>query len=153
MYKPLRNRRKEKAILRNLLFQGWTGVEDQSLTFAETRTIVRLVTTADWKYDCWVPDPDDEKCCVHLIINERDVVRRLMTRKDSVKLVSAMGCYFEEFKDFLMADKLYRLSKVIDLFDFFELEEVPEGVPVDEIKLARKITDDALEVVMLEDLL
>lgn len=149
-------RKEEHQILRTLFFKGWldkTGNQIGRLDYSAGEVAVRLASSKIRIYDCWVPDPDDENCAIHLLIDEEDLEKRLVNAKDLPEVIKNIGCYVSEFKDLPMHEKLDRICSNIDIIEFLELEDVPEGTPWYEVKLYNKITDDAFRVRTLDDTL
>ena len=75
-------RREEHRILRNLFFDGWLDRNGHSYRYrweedyAKGDIAVRLASTKIRIYDCWLPDPDDDDCAIHLLIDEDDLEKR-----------------------------------------------------------------------------
>ena len=152
-------RREEHRILRKLFFDGWLDRNGHSYRYrweedyAKGDIAVRLASTKIRIYDCWLPDPDDEDCAIHLLIDEDDLEKRLVNAKNLPEVIKSIGCFVGDFKNMPMYEKLDHLCSNLDIIEFLELEDVPEGTPWNEVKLKNKLPKDIYRVKTLDDTL
>ena len=145
-------RREEHRILKTLFFEGWvTG--NGRYRYSKGDIAVRLASTKIRIYDCWLPDPDDDECAIHLLIDEDDLEKRLVNARNLPEVLKNIGCYISEFKDMSMYAKLDHICSNLDIIEFLELEDVPEGTPWNEVKLKNKLPKDIYRVKTLDDTL
>lgn len=142
-----------------LLFMGWLGHDGLPAmeSISLHRVAARFTGSSALYYDCYVPDPDDEGCCMHIVVAEPDLIRAFRTKPDFLSVSEKLGVSLLQFKKWPMVEKLFYLCQHYDIIDLLRLEdifeEIPEGVPVEEIVLEKHITEDALKITAAEDML
>lgn len=143
----------EQRYLKTLFFQGWVDESSTKLgrNDYEGGLAIRLATPKARIYDCWIPDPDDDECALHILIDEDDLVRRFANTKNIIEFMQIMDCNISEFQGMTIFEKLNRLMSNLDILDFLELDDVPEGTLWFEVKLIGKVTNDILRVQTLEN--
>ncbi len=151
-------RKQERNILKTLFFEGWLDGEGHNYSYkwegyTKGDIAVRLASTKIRIYDCWLPDPDDDECSIHLLIDEDDLEKRLINAKNLPEIMKNIGCFIGEFKNMPMYEKLNHICSNLDIIEFLELEDVPEGTPWNEVKLKRKLSEDIYRVKTLDDTL
>lgn len=146
--------RYEKFMLHRTFYSSWQGVDCSSATesIKEHGVAARLATPKDWLYDCWVPDPEFDGCSMHMLIHEGDMISRYMNYKGLGVLVKRTHVGVSEFVDMAMADKIKYLTDEMDILEFYGIDEGPDAVPIEDIKLVKKVTKDIYRVRTIDDI-
>ena len=77
----------------------------------------------------------------------------MVNAKNLPEVIKSIGCFVGDFKNMPMYEKLDHLCSNLDIIEFLELEDVPEGTPWNEVKLKNKLPKDIYRVKTLDDTL
>lgn len=140
-----------------LLYMGWLGCQLMSAkeSIKKHKIAVRFTGSELLYYDCYLPDPDDDNACIHIVVSEKDVITLFRKHPRFIEICQKEGITLLCFKRMPMIDKMFIICKHLEIIGFLQLEdifeEIPEGIPVEEIELKNHVTDDALKIEAFEN--
>lgn len=79
------------------------------------------VALKESEYDCYVPDPDDEDCCIRFRVSNDLLVRAVRSQTNLAEFLQYNNFLFKEFKDMDITDKFYYVCEYYDVMAILNL--------------------------------
>lgn len=106
----------------------WRGYEKLSAQESVEKYgyAIRLKNTASVVYECYLPDPDYDNCCVYVdSVTVDDILYRLSHHRDFRLFLERLGVSYPNLKNEYDIDGLLKaIWEYFDIVEFFELGEV-----------------------------
>lgn len=87
---------------------------------------IRIKDTTSVVYECYLPDPEYDDCCVYVDeMTVDDIIGRLYHHRDFRQFFGKLGVSYSDIKDEFDIDRLLKsIWEYFDIVDFFELGDV-----------------------------
>ena len=95
---------------------------------------IRLKNTNSVLYECYLPDPEYDDCCVCVDeITVEDILERLINHHEITHFLGRIGATITDIRnEYKIDDILKAICDYFDVIDFFELGEI-DAIPKDDI--------------------
>lgn len=114
----------------------WRGYGNLSAveSIKEYGYAIRIKNTNSTLYECYLPDPEYDDCCIFVDeINVEDVIERLLQHKDITHFLGNIGATITDIRNEYKIDDILRaVWNYFDVVDFFELGDI-DAIPRDEV--------------------
>lgn len=116
----------------------WYGVENLGAydSLYKYRIVMRGIGRGD-EYECYLPDPDYDDCCIRVRINEISLIQQLRNQPDIYDFCSKLGIFLQDLFMMPIEEKLPLLCEHYDMIALLQLAEYPDPIPISEIELKR----------------
>ena len=101
---------------------------------------IRLKDTNSVVYECYLPDPEYDDCCVFVdAMTVEDIIDRLYHHRDFRQFLGRLGVSYSNLKDEYDIDRLLKaIWEYFDVIEFFELGDIDA---IDKDEVIDKITE------------
>ena len=114
---------------------NWRGFGELSVlnSINEHGYAIRIKSTNSVEYECYLPDPEYDDCCIHIDqITINEIHERLSQHRDFRKFLRSIGASPKSIEEFKIDELLKAIWNYFDVVDFFELGDI-DAIPRDEV--------------------
>ena len=113
----------------------WYGIGccDVYDSIQKYRMAFKIAERADNEFDCYLPDPDYDDCCIKVRVNEIALKQQLRNQPDIYNFCRELGVFVNELFMMPIEEKMPLICEHYDIIALLQLNEYPEPIPIADI--------------------